>query len=70
MVSVPMTLGSTASASTAVDLSTDAKSQIEGQHVHTMPVPFVGDRLEAAAYSGHAVLPPSLSSDAREPYGC
>ena len=44
MVSVPMALGSTASASMAVDLYTDAKPRIGGQHGHTMPVPFVGDR--------------------------
>jgi hypothetical protein len=44
MVSVPVALGSTASASTAVDLFTDANPRIEGQHVHTMPVPFVSDR--------------------------
>ena len=66
MVSVPMALGSTASASTAVDLFTDANPRIGGQHVHTMPVPFVSDRPRAAAYSGNAVLPPCLSSDDKE----
>ena len=58
MVSVPMALGSTASASIAIDMYTDAKPRIGGQHVHTMPVHFVGDRCRAATYSGNAVFPP------------
>ena len=66
MVPVPMALGSTASASTAVDLFTDANPRIGGQHVHTMPVPFVGDRPQAAAYSVMLCSRRCLSSAVKE----